>query len=162
MSDAEARIELAGVRLWLRRTHPSAILPAKSHESDVGFDLFSIQQGRIFPGETAAVDTGWRLSSMGCDLVPPLFTAYAKIEQRSGLALKSVFPVGGIIDPGYRGQLLVLLHNSSYSDDYDVSIGDRIGQLVFYVVPASCKVFETGDEPTESDRGTAGLGSTGK
>ena len=157
------------MRLSLRRTDDRAVLPSRAHDGDVGYDVSSVQHGRINPGETVAVDTGWAVDGFNHALLPyDTFTvnnliAYAKIEQRSGLALKSMFAVGGVIDTGYRGQLKVLLFNGGQKP-YDINIGDRIGQLVFYVVSARSTAVVESRQPQAADteRGSSGLGSTGR
>lgn len=166
----ELKLRFAVVKLL--RTHPDAVTPSQ-REGDVGFDLHSVQDGRIHPGETVAIDTGWKIAdAIQVDGIDP-FTAYMKIEQRSSLALKGIFPVGGIIDPSYRGPLKVMIHNGCNSripgeGHWDLKVGDRIGQLVIYPVLANTdttkvKFFEVDeDEATETERGEGGFGSTGR
>lgn len=163
-----------GLSVSLRRTHPAAVLPKQAHDGDVGHDLVSVQHGRIDPGETVAIDVGWTVADVCLvqrshddvewDDGTGLTEAYMKIESRSGLSLKSVFAVGGVIDAGYRGPLKVNLYNGRHDRPYDVHVGDRIGQLVIYrVAPVGHEsFFETADDPTETSRGSAGYGSTGR
>lgn len=156
----------------LNRSHPSAVLPKHAHVGDVGYDLVSVQHGRIDPGETVSIDTGWTVSNtwmvshdhLDYDDDICQMEAFMKVEGRSGLALQSVFPIGGIIDMGYRGPLKVNLYNGRYDKPYDVHVGDRIGQLVIYrVAPIGEDVFdETATEPSQTARGTSGFGSTGR
>ena len=164
-------------KVALRRTHDRAVLPSRALEGDVGYDLCSVQHGRIDPGETVAIDTGWQFAGgstvrhqkHSCDYIDGKANEFfVKVEARSGLALKSVFPVGGIIDLGYRGQLNVLLYNGRYDKPYDVCVGDRIGQLVFYRISGDDRpewetaFTETDREPEPTARGSSGFGSTGQ
>lgn len=146
--------------LKLERTSKHAVLPTRAHDSDIGLDLSSVDDCELQPKTTTPVDTGWRIADFK---IYGLKNAFMKIDQRSGLALKSIFPMGGIIDPGYRGQLKVLLYNGS-NVPWKVSKHDRIGQLIFYDVTTLCEISETTDssEFTSTDRNESGFGSTGK
>ncbi len=98
-------------------------------------------------GFAVAVPDGW------CGLVLP----------RSGLALKhgvSVLNTPGLIDSGYRGELQVILHNSS-EEDFVIERGQRIAQLL--VLPVPELIYEEVDElpPGPDDRGEKGFGSSG-
>jgi dUTP pyrophosphatase len=144
-----------------KRIHEDAKLPCKVHEHDVGYDLSSIEDVELPVGKVTKVRTGIVLASCEFGDAPLLREqkhAFPKIEGRSGLASKGIFPVGGIIDPGYRGELVAVLHNSS-DEIFKVSKGDRIAQLVFYYVVRPA--IRTSLEIVESDRGDSGFGSTG-
>ena len=83
-----------------------------------------------------------------------------RIEPRSGLGFKhDIQPHLGIIDNGYRGDLGVKLYNFG-NEPYFVKKGDRIAQFVVYpLIQPQC---DWADEIVQSDRGTDGLGSSGK
>jgi deoxyuridine 5'-triphosphate nucleotidohydrolase len=85
-----------------------------------------------------------------------------QIRSRSGLALKSgVFVLNspGTIDSDYRGEIGVILFNSS-EVDFEVKYSDRIAQAVLCPVAKASFIFQ--DELSESTRGAGGFGSTGK
>jgi dUTPase len=91
---------------------------------------------------------------------------FFKIEGRSGLASKGLFPVGGIIDPSYRGEIQVALFNSSDEVDYfKICKGDRIAQLVCYLTLANSNYLDMNftevDNLDETTRGDKGFGSSG-
>ena len=65
----------------------------------------------------------------------------------------------GLIDGGYRGELVGMVDNI-YSEDYHVKSGERYFQLV--AVDSSPIEFELVEELSESSRGEGGFGSTGK
>lgn len=135
-----------------------AVLPAYS-EGNIGFDVRTIDDCTIEPGKTVKLRTGLALAKS-----PPkvmFFDVLMKLEQRSGLASNSVFPVGGIIDPSYRGEICVLLHNSS-NVSYEVDQGDKVAQFVFYVVLAERVKLHVVDEQDITSRGTNGFGSSGR
>jgi dUTP pyrophosphatase len=84
---------------------------------------------------------------------------------RSGLALKngiSLVNAPGLIDPGYRGETRVLLLNTDPNSEFKVAVGDRIAQLVLTPFSTAKPVEAGGDSQSDSERGTAGFGSSGR
>ena len=140
--------------LRFKRIHPDAVLPAYAHPGDAGLDVRSVEDITIPAGGRALVHTGLVM------LLPPLYEA--QVRPRSGLALKSgitVLNTPGTIDSGYRGEVGVILFNTS-SEAFPVRKGDKIAQLVIAPV-TQAEVAET-DTIDETDRGEGGFGSTGK
>jgi dUTP pyrophosphatase len=139
--------------LKFKLIHPDAILPEYAHPGDAGMDVKSVDDLTIKPGERALVHTG---------LVMMLPAGYeAQVRPRSGLALKkgvTVLNTPGTIDEGYRGEVGVILANFG-SEDFVVSKGDKIAQIV--VAPVTiAQIVETSDVD-ETERGEGGFGSTG-
>ena len=140
--------------LGFKRIHPDAVLPAYAHPSDAGMDVRSVEELVIPAGKRALVHTGLVV------LLPPLYEA--QVRPRSGLALKhgiTVLNTPGTIDSGYRGEIGVILFNSS-DVDFQVKKGDRVAQVV--IAPVTQPVIEEAQEIDETDRGAGGFGSTGK
>ena len=136
----------------------TAKLPKIGAAGDVGFDLYASREQRVYRGETLLVHTDLQVPDMEVG-----GATYCRIEGRSGMALKGVFPVGGIIDQNYRGEIGVVLFNSNPHSDFNVEPGDRIAQLVFYKVDTADDVdFQVVKEIIESERGADGFGSSGK
>jgi dUTP pyrophosphatase len=81
------------------------------------------------------------------------------IRGRSGLASKGIFPVGGVIDSGYRGEVGVILYNST-DEVFIIERGDKIAQIE--IRPVVQARFLQVEKLDDSDRGQAGFGSTGK
>ena len=122
-------------------------------------------------GTTVKVRTGLMLA----ESIDPLIVGnklvavpFLKIEGRSGLAAKGIFPVGGIVDPRYRGEILVVLTNlgTDHQDGYQFYTGDRIAQLVCYFTLANVNPYLNvsileATEVGKSTRGAAGFGSSG-
>jgi dUTP pyrophosphatase len=139
----------------IRRIHEDAQLPQYAHgpEEDAGMDLRSVARVVLKPGEPYAVPTG---------LVIEVPAGYeAQIRPRSGLALKHAITVPnspGTIDPGYRGEVKVILLNLGRSD-YEIHSGDRIAQMVIAHYEA-VEFLET--DVAESRRGDGGFGSSGR
>ena len=89
--------------------------------------------------------------------LPPDYGAL--VEDRSGLALKGVCTLGGVIDCGYRGEIKVVLVNLG-KQPYPVQAGNRIAQLrLTRCLPA---VYTETAELAPSTRGEGGFGSTGR
>ena len=139
--------------LAFKRVHPEAVLPAYAHESDAGMDIRSVDEVVIPARGRALVPTGLVV------LLPPNYEA--QVRPRSGLALKSgitVLNTPGTIDAGYRGEIGVILFNTT-DTDFAVHKGDRVAQIVIAPV-TRVEVIET-DSVEETDRGAGGFGSTG-
>jgi dUTP pyrophosphatase len=102
-------------------------------------------------GSTAAVPTGIAMefpSSHG-----------ALVEDRSGLAVRGVTTLAGVIDPGYRGELKVVMTNLGPAA-VEIKAGERIAQL--RIVERIEAAFEEVEELGEAARGAGGFGSTGR
>lgn len=140
--------------------HPEAKLPTRGSASAAGYDLYSIETLSIAPGETKLLHTGLAIE------IPENF--WAGIYARSGLATKKgLRPANcvGVIDSDYRGEIMVSLHNDSFSYQL-IEAGDRIAQLVFHplvsIVPnQNGDLWEVVNELSNTDRASGGFGSTG-
>lgn len=139
----------------IKRLHPGAQLPAYAHGplEDAGLDVRSVEAALLEPGVPQAIPTGLALE------IPPGYEV--QIRPRSGLALKHaiILPnAPATIDPGYRGELKVILLNLGRAP-FEVQVGDRIAQLVL----ARYETIEwTEGELAESVRGVGGFGSSGR
>ena len=144
-------------------THPDAVIPTQK-QGDVGFDVSSVEDMEILPGSTQKVPTGLKIADSIITPNQNEEVQFLKVEGRSGLASKGIFPVGGIIDPDYRGEIGIILHNSS-QDTFKINKGDRVAQLVCYNVLATNifnKVrFTIVEDVSETNRGDKGFGSSG-
>ncbi len=140
--------------LAFKRIHPQATLPAYAHASDAGMDIRSVAEVVLPARGRALVPTGLVM------LLPPGYEA--QVRPRSGLALKNgitVLNAPGTIDAGFRGEIGVVLFNTT-EVDYIVHIGDRIAQLV--IAPVTQVEPVEANEIDETTRGAGGFGSTGK
>ena len=140
----------------IKKINPKAIIPQKNSISAVGYDLYADNETEI---EIAAQET--KLIGTGIALeIPVGFVGL--IYARSGLATKEgLAPANkvGVIDPDYRGEVLVSLFNQS-NKTRKITPGQRIAQLVFMEVPETS--LEEVKELSPSARETGGFGSTGK
>lgn len=143
------------MRLKLQRLHPDAQLPVYAHgpEEDAGMDLRAVETVVLEPGVPALVPTGIAIE------LPPGYEA--QIRPRSGLALKHAITLPNspaTIDPGYRGEIRVILLNLG-REPYKIVRGDRIAQMV---IAAYVKAVWVEEELGSSDRGAGGFGSSGR
>jgi len=147
----------SSMQLRFKRLSSDATLSKRAHPTDAGLDLHAyLPNGNVLHLASQArltVPTGVAVA------IPDGYVGM--VCPRSGLAAKNGLTVTnapGIIDSGYRGELLVILQNTS-NKPFNISNGDRIAQLV--VVPAlHLDVTEVAELP-EADRGDNGFGSTG-
>ncbi len=136
-----------------RRLRPDAILPRYAHDDDVGMDVCAATAGTLLPGERTLVPTGLAMA------LPP--TIECQVRPRSGLAIKSgitVLNTPGTIDPGYRGELAIILINLS-QESFHYTVGMRIAQLVFAPILRIDPIDVS--ELDQTTRGQNGFGSTG-
>jgi dUTP pyrophosphatase len=141
------------LRIMVKKLHPAAQLPRYAHTGawgDLAADLYAAEPATLAAGQTLAVPTGIALE------FPSEYGAL--VEDRSGLAMKGLTTLAGVIDPGYRGEIKVVLTNLS-AEVKLISVGDRIAQLL--LVRRYEAVFEEVDELIEAPRGVGGFGSTG-
>ncbi len=143
------------MKIRIRRTHPGAVLPDYAHGpgEDAGMDLRAVETVTLQPGAPQAVPTGLTLE------LPPGYEA--QIRPRSGLALQHSITcpnAPGTVDPGYRGEVRVILLNLG-REAYVVHSGDRIAQMV--VARYEPVEWEESDL-AGSSRGTGGFGSSGR
>lgn len=145
---------LPPVRLEFRRLDPAVDLPSYAKEGDAGLDLRANVQVTVGPGDRAMVPTGLAVA------IPPGHSGL--VLPRSGLASQRGLTLAnapGLIDAGYRGEIIVAVVNLDRVEAVEVRRGDRIAQLV--VVPfVHVEPVEVAELP-ESARGGAGFGSTG-
>lgn len=143
------------MKIAIKRLNPDAQLPRYAHGplEDAGMDLCSVAAVTLQPGVPALVPTGLALE------LPPGFEA--QIRPRSGLALKHAITIPNspaTIDPGYRGELKVILLNAG-REPYEIKPGDRIAQMV--IARYEAIEWEEG-ALSDSARGEGGFGSSGR
>lgn len=141
-------------KLLIKKLNSEAKLPYKAHQTDAGFDLFSIESKEIQAGETKLIKTGISIQ------LPP--NTEAQIRPRSGLALKhsiTVLNSPGTIDEDYRGEIGVILINHG-KEKFNVEKHMKIAQMVIKPV-LSVELEEVEGSLSNTDRGAGGFGSTG-
>jgi len=147
-------------KLQVKKLSDTAIIPTKAHLSDAGWDLYASEACVIPPKERCVIKTGISLA------IPEGYVGL--IWPRSGLAVKKgVDVLAGVVDAGYRGEVMVCLLNTQYfcdisgqEDHIDINVGDRIAQILFQRVPYF-KLIEV-DDLKDTERSESGFGSSGK
>jgi dUTP pyrophosphatase len=157
--------------------HPDARVPTVNYAgSDLGFDLYAIEDVVLEPGVPVRVRTGIAVEGPeGCGFI---------LGDRSSMAARGVTYAGGRIDAGYRGEILVCLVNVNqpkYSlrvvrdaqggltdaelehTDAGIAIrkGDKIAQMSPFQSMTHLEITAV-EELTESSRGAKGFGSSGR
>ena len=143
------------MHIKIQRIHPAAVLPVYAHgpAEDAGMDLCAVEDATLEPGVPRLVPTGLTIE------IPSGYEA--QVRPRSGLALKHSITMPnapGTIDPGYRGELRVILLNLG-REPYAIHAGDRIAQMI--VARYEPVEWAEGDL-ADSERGAGGFGSSGR
>jgi dUTP pyrophosphatase len=141
--------------LPFKRLDPDASLPEQAHPGDAGLDLRSVMDLRVEPGERAMVRTGLAVA------IPEGHAGL--VLPRSGLASKHGLTLSnapGLIDAGYRGEVVCAVVNLDREEAISIAKGDRIAQLVIVEVPDVRPAWI--DQLPDSTRGEGGFGSTGR
>lgn len=143
------------MNIRVKKLNANATLPTYGSEYAAGADLYACMDEAITinPGETVMVHTGLAME------IPAGYAGL--IYPRSGMASKrGLAPANkvGVVDPDYRGEFMVALHNHSLTAQ-TVEPNERIAQLV--IAPFLTACFEEADELSDTVRGEGGFGSTG-
>jgi dUTP pyrophosphatase len=142
------------IELRIQRLRGDAVVPSRAYAGDGGLDLAACERVELGPGERAVVGTGLAVA------IPDGCAGF--VQPRSGLAAKhgiTIVNAPGLVDSGYRGELMVILHNTDARETFVVEPGMRIAQLVVLELPGVDPVEV--DELPASERGARGHGSSG-
>jgi dUTP pyrophosphatase len=138
-------------KLQFKALHDQARVPSLGSATAAGYDLSTPEQVVLQPGQRTTIALGFALA------IPDAL--HGRIESRSGLALKGLVVLTGVIDADYRGELKVIMQNFSDAA-HTFAPGDRVAQLVLRptVHATGIDVVET---LSDTARGSGGFGSTG-
>lgn len=140
------------MQLKVKLLHPDATLPKYAHDGDAGFDVYSIEDYTLQPGERHTFKLGFAAE------FDPGYVCL--VWDRSGLAAKQgVTNLAGVIDAGYRGEYGIVVLNTS-AQPVEIKKGDRIAQML--IQPVQQVAIEAVDELSDTSRQSGGFGSTGK
>jgi len=139
------------IEVKIKKLHPEAKIPTYGSDQSAGFDIYAIDNLDIQPKETKKIPTGlaFELSE----------NYHLQIWNRSSFGSKGIHHSAGIVDSDYRGELSIILHNST-NEVFKIEKGHRIAQVL--VIPAIQANFTETETLNETQRGTGGFGSTGK
>lgn len=121
-------------------------------DCDAGIDIYAKEAVTLFSKEQEQISTGLYLE------IP--LDHWGLLKDRSSLASRGIFVVGGVIDSGYRGEIVVLLRNAGHKH-YHVEAGNRIAQLIVIECPKVTIAEVEKNKLLPSSRGSDGFGSTG-
>jgi dUTP pyrophosphatase len=139
------------LKVKVKRISPEARLPLFSHKGDAGMDLFSVVDDVIQAGEVKPVPTGIQMA------IPEGYVGL--IWDKSGISLRAVHRLAGVVDAGYRGEVRVVMANLG-KEPFSIKKGMKIAQML--IQPVETVDIVEADELDETSRGQGGFGSTGQ
>ncbi len=143
--------------LRVKKLEAAARLPVVAHPGeDLGYDVFALETVALSPRATVKVRTGIALEARNPATGTPLGLL---IRDRSSMAARGVATTGGVIDAGYRGEILVLMTNLG-DQPIELQAGDKIAQMI--PVQVLTGPIEDVDALEDSARAEKGFGSSGK
>jgi dUTP pyrophosphatase len=140
----------------VKRLHPNAKLPTRAYNEALGYDLYALEDVTIpAVDENGGIGMAKVRTGIAIEL-PPMWGAF--IKDRSSIATKRrLVCVAGVIDPDYRGEIIVCLENHS-GKVQQIKAGEKIAQLV--PIPILGMPVVESDELTKTNRGDGGFGSS--
>ncbi|MGD1010309.1 MAG: dUTP diphosphatase [Candidatus Aminicenantales bacterium] len=138
------------MELKIKRIHPDAKVPVYGHPGDAGMDLFAVVDRTLAPGEVFAVPTGIQVA------IPA--GSVGLIWDKSGISLRGVHRLAGVVDAGYRGEVQVVMINLG-KEPFAVKKGMKIAQMLIQPVTGA-RIVES-ETLDDTSRGEGGFGSTG-
>jgi dUTP pyrophosphatase len=143
--------------LRVKRLEEGARLPVVAHPGeDLGYDLFALDGAVLAPRATVRVRTGIAVEARDPKTGAPLGLL---VRDRSSMAARGIATTGGVIDAGYRGEILVLMTNLGDAA-VELNAGEKIAQMI--PVPVLTGDVEEVKDLEESARAGKGFGSSGR
>jgi dUTP pyrophosphatase len=142
--------------LRVKRLEAGARLPEVAHPGeDLGYDLFALEGAHLGSRQTLKVRTGIAVEARDSKTGAPLGLL---VRDRSSMAARGIATTGGVIDAGYRGEILVVMTNLGDAA-VDLKAGEKIAQMV--PVPVLTGPVEDVESLEDSLRAARGFGSSG-
>ena len=143
--------------LRVKKLDPAAKLPVVAHPSeDLGYDVFALESVELAPHARARVRTGIAVEARDPNTGAPLGLL---VRDRSSMAAKGLATTGGVIDAGYRGEILILITNLGQAA-ITLAAGEKVAQMI--PVPVLTGQVEEVETLEASARLEKGFGSSGK
>jgi dUTP pyrophosphatase len=143
--------------LRVKRLEEGARLPVVAHPGeDLGYDLFALENTVLAPRTTVKARTGIAVEARDPQSGAPLGLL---VRDRSSMAAKGIATTGGVIDAGYRGEILVLMTNLGNAT-VELKAGEKIAQMI--PVPVRTGKVEEVESLEDSARAQKGFGSSGR
>jgi dUTP pyrophosphatase len=142
--------------LRVKLLDPAARAPEVAHPGeDLGYDLFALEPATLVPRSTVRVRTGIAVEARHPATGIPLGLL---VRDRSSMAAKGIATTAGVIDAGYRGEILILMTNLGEAP-LELRAGDKIAQMI--PVPILTGQVHTVESLEDSARAEKGFGSSG-
>jgi dUTP pyrophosphatase len=143
--------------LRVKLLEAGARAPVVAHPGeDLGYDLFALEGVVLAPRATVKVRTGIAVEARNPETGAPLGLL---VRDRSSMAARGIATTGGVIDAGYRGEILVLMTNLGEAA-VELKAGEKIAQMI--PVPVLTGDVETVENLEDSARAGKGFGSSGR
>jgi dUTP pyrophosphatase len=143
--------------LRVKLLDPAARAPIVAHPGeDLGYDLFALEATTLGPRATVKVRTGIAVEARHPATGAPLGLL---VRDRSSMAARGIATTGGVIDAGYRGEILVLLTNLGDAP-IELKAGEKIAQMI--PVPVLTGPVQEVETLEDSARAEKGFGSSGR
>jgi dUTP pyrophosphatase len=143
--------------LRVRKLEAGARLPVVAHPGeDLGYDVFALQGAVIAPHQTVRVRTGISVEARHPETGIPLGLL---VRDRSSMAARGLATTAGVVDAGYRGEVLIVMTNLGDSPA-EVQAGEKIAQMI--PVPVLTGMVEEAESLEASAREAKGFGSSGR
>ena len=143
--------------LRVKLLEPAARPPVVAHPGeDLGYDIFLLEGALLAARATTRLRTGISVEARHPETAAPLGLL---VRDRSSMATRGLACTGGVIDAGYRGEILIVMTNLS---DVQVELrpGEKIAQLV--PVPVLTGLVTQVEDLEDSQRAAKGFGSSGR
>jgi dUTP pyrophosphatase len=142
--------------LRVKRLEAGARLPEVAHAGeDLGYDVFALEAVRMGARQTVKIRTGIAVEAREPQNAAPLGLL---VRDRSSMAARGLATTGGVIDAGYRGEILIVMTNLGDAD-VELKAGEKIAQMV--PVPVLTGLIEEVESLEDSERAAKGFGSSG-
>lgn len=142
--------------LRVKRLDPGARLPVVAHPGeDLGYDVFALEGAVLVPHQTVRVRTGIAVEARHPETGIPLGLL---VRDRSSMAARGVATTAGVIDAGYRGEVLIVMTNLGTAP-IQLQPGEKIAQMI--PVPILTGQVTEPETLEASAREAKGFGSSG-
>jgi len=143
--------------LRVKLLDPGARLPVVAHPGeDLGYDVFALEAVVLVPHHTVRVRTGIAIEARHPETGAPLGLL---VRDRSSMAARGLATTAGVIDPGYRGEVLIVMTNLGETP-VELKAGEKIAQML--PVPVLTGQVEHVESLEVSAREAKGFGSSGR
>ena len=137
------------MKINIKKLHPDAVIPRYAKPGDAGMDLTAVDVSSDYSCLTYKTGLAIEIPEGYVGLLFPRSSVYKTGQQLSNCV--------GVIDSGYRGEIMMKFSLSPYGNEYQV--GDRVGQLI--IIPYPSIDFVEVNSLSDTERGSGGYGSTG-